>query len=98
IGLLLIAVGALAQAVIRPSSSWPVVIPGLVLVGVGAGLAMAALTSTAMAAVPWQRAGMAGGALNAFRQLGYAFGIAGLGEVVRAGRTPTAGPWLSGRP
>jgi EmrB/QacA subfamily drug resistance transporter len=92
IGLLLIAVGALAQAVIRPSSSWPVVIPGLVLVGVGAGLAMAALTSTAMAAVPWQRAGMAGGALNAFRQLGYAFGIAVLGAVFRAGLTHAAGP------
>src|SRR6202012_5564737 len=95
IGLLLIAVGALAQAVIRPSSSWPVVIPGLVLLGVGARLAIAALTSTAMGAVPWQRAGMAGGALNAFRQLGYAFGIAVLGEVFRSGLTRTAGPSLS---
>src|SRR6201999_2964860 len=97
-GLLVIAAGALAQAVLRQDSSWPVVIPGLVLVGVGAGLAMAALTSTAMAAVPWQRAGMAGGALNAFRQLGYAFGIAVLGAVFRAGlthATRAAGPGLS---
>src|SRR6201996_3337716 len=90
IGLLLIAVGALAQTVVREHSSWPVVIPGLILVGVGAGLAMAALTSTAMAAVPWQRAGMAGGALNSFRQLGFAFGLAVLGEVFRSGLTPTA--------
>jgi EmrB/QacA subfamily drug resistance transporter len=95
IGLSVIAVGALAQAVVRANSSWPVVIPGLVLVGIGAGLAMAALTSTAMGAVPWQRAGMAGGALNAFRQLGYAFGIAVLGEVFRSGLTRTAGPSLS---
>jgi EmrB/QacA subfamily drug resistance transporter len=94
-GLLVIAVGALAQAVVRQNSSWPVVIPGLVLVGIGAGLAMASLTSTAMAAVPWQRAGMAGGALSAFRQLGYAFGIAVLGEVFRAGLTRTAGAGLS---
>jgi EmrB/QacA subfamily drug resistance transporter len=94
-GLLVIAVGALAQAVVRENSSWPVVIPGLVLVGIGAGLAMASLTSTAMAAVPWQRAGMAGGALSAFRQLGYAFGIAVLGEVFRGGLTGAAGAGLS---
>ena len=91
-GLLVIAVGALAQAVLRENSSWPVVIPGLVLVGVGAGLAMASLTSTAMSAVPWQQAGMAGGALSAFRQLGYAFGIAVLGEVF------DSGPDARGRP
>jgi EmrB/QacA subfamily drug resistance transporter len=84
-GLLVIAIGALVQAVIRENSSWPVIIPGLVLVGVGAGLAMASLTSTAMSAVPWQQAGMAGGALSAFRQLGYAFGIAVLGEVFDSG-------------
>jgi EmrB/QacA subfamily drug resistance transporter len=94
-GLLVIAVGALAQAVLRENSSWPVVIPGLVLVGVGAGLAMASLTSTAMSAVPWQQAGMAGGALSAFRQLGYAFGVAVLGEVFRSGLSHGAGAGLS---
>jgi Major Facilitator Superfamily len=94
-GLLVIAVGALAQAVLRENSSWPVVIPGLVLVGVGAGLAMASLTSTAMSAVPWQQAGMAGGALSAFRQLGYAFGIAVLGEVFRSGLSHGAGAGLA---
>lgn len=95
-GLVVIAVGALAQAVLRENSSWPVVIPGLVLVGIGAGLAMASLTSTAMAAVPWQQAGMAGGALSAFRQLGYAFGIAVLGEVFDDGLGHAAGSGLSG--
>jgi hypothetical protein len=81
--------------VLRENSSWPVVIPGLVLVGVGAGLAMASLTSTAMSAVPWQQAGMAGGALSAFRQLGYAFGIAVLGEVFRSGLSRGAGSGLA---
>jgi predicted MFS family arabinose efflux permease len=94
-GLLVIAVGALAQAVLRENSGWPVVIPGLVLVGIGAGLAMASLTSTAMSAVPWQQAGMAGGALSAFRQLGYALGIAVLGEVFDSGLTRSAGAGLS---
>jgi predicted MFS family arabinose efflux permease len=98
-GLLVIGVGALVQAVIRENSSWPVIIPGLVLVGVGAGLAIASMTSTAMAAVPWQQAGMAAGALSAFRQLGYAFGIAVLGEVfdsgLRHGLSHGAGAGLS---
>jgi EmrB/QacA subfamily drug resistance transporter len=84
-GLLVIGIGALVQAVLRESSSWPVIIPGLVLVGAGAGLAIASMTSTAMSAVPWQQAGMAAGAMSAFRQLGYAFGIAVLGEVFRSG-------------
>jgi EmrB/QacA subfamily drug resistance transporter len=95
IGLLVIAAGALAQAVIRTGSSWAVVIPGLVLVGIGAGLALAPLSTTAMSAVPWQQAGMAGGALSAFRQLGYAFGIAVLGEVFRGGLTQVAGSALA---
>jgi len=95
LGLLVIALGALAQAVLRENSSWPVVVPGLVLVGIGAGLAMASLTSTAMSAVPWQQAGMAGGALSAFRQLGYALGIAVLGEVFDSGLSHSAGPGLS---
>jgi len=57
---------------------------------------MASLTSTAMAAVPWQQAGMAGGALSAFRQLGYALGIAVLGELFDNGLTHGAGASLSG--
>jgi predicted MFS family arabinose efflux permease len=94
-GLLVIGIGALVQAVIRENSSWLVIIPGLVLVGTGAGLAMASLTSTAMSAVPWQQAGMAAGALSAFRQLGYAFGIAVLGEVFDSGLSHGAGGALS---
>jgi len=95
VGLLVIAAGALAQGVIRTGSSWWVVMPGLALVGIGAGLAMAPLSASAMAAVPAARAGMAGGAISTFRQLGYAFGIAVLGEVFRGGLTRVAGPSLA---
>ena len=95
-GLLVIAAGALAQAVIRADSGWAVVIPGLALVGIGAGLAMAPLSATAMAAVPHSWAGMAGGAVSTFRQLGYAFGIAVLGEVFRGELTRVAGSGLAG--
>ena len=95
-GLLVIAGGALAQSFIRTDSRWLAVIPGLVLVGAGAGLAMAPLSATAMSAVPGERAGMAAGALSTFRQLGYALGIAVLGNVFRAGLTHVAGTGLSG--
>jgi EmrB/QacA subfamily drug resistance transporter len=94
-GLLVIAAGALAQAVVRPGSSWWVVMPGLFLVGIGAGLAMAPLSATAMAAVPGSRAGMAAGAVSTFRQLGYAFGIAVLGEVFHSGLARAAGTTLA---
>ncbi len=95
-GLLLIAAGALAQAVIRTGSGWAVEVPGLILVGLGAGLVLAPLSATAMSAVPAPRAGMAAGAVNTFRQLGYAFGIAVLGEVFRGGLQHVAGQGLAG--
>jgi len=95
-GMLIIAAGVLAQAVIRTGSGWAVEVPGLFLVGVGAGLVLAPLSATAMAAVPMPRAGMAAGAVNTFRQLGYAFGVAVLGEVFRGGLERTAGKDLAG--
>jgi EmrB/QacA subfamily drug resistance transporter len=95
-GLLVIGAGGLAQGLIRAGSSWPIVLPGLALVGIGAGLSMAPLSATAMAAVPGSRAGMAGGAVSTFRQLGYAFGIAVLGQVFRAGLVHGAGAGLAG--
>jgi EmrB/QacA subfamily drug resistance transporter len=96
VGMLVITIGVLGQAVLKTGSGWWVVVPGLAVVGVGAGMAMPPLSSAAMAAVPWQRAGMAGGALSTFRQLGFAFGIAILGEVFRGGLSSTAGGGLSG--
>jgi hypothetical protein len=56
---------------------------------------MAPLSSAAMAQVPRQKAGMAAGAVATFRQLGYAFGIALLGEVFSGGLTRVAGSGLA---
>ncbi len=95
-GFLLITAGALAQAVISTGSGWAVEVPGLVLVGLGAGLVLAPLSATAMAAVPAPCAGMAAGTFNTFRQLSYALGIAVLGEVFRGGLQRTAGHTLAG--
>jgi predicted MFS family arabinose efflux permease len=86
-GMLLVGAGALAQATLNAHSSWPALMAGLIVAGVGVGLATPTLVSNAMAAVPTARGGMAAGAVNTARQLGYAFGIAVLGSVFSARMT-----------
>lgn len=82
-GLLLIGAGGLiTSALLHGAVSWPGLIPGSVVTGVGVGLATPTLASTAMAAVPIARGGMAAGAVNTMRQLGFALGIAILGTIV----------------
>jgi MFS family permease len=84
-GLLLIGAGGLVGALlVHGSATWPALIPGFLIIGVGVGLAMPTLSSSAMSAVPVQRGGMAAGAVNTSRQLGFAFGIALLGSVFSA--------------
>lgn len=51
------------------------------VVGIGVGMATPTLSSSAMAAVPVQRGGMASGLVNTLRQLGFAIGIAVLGSI-----------------
>jgi len=81
-GVLLIGAGGLLGALlVHGDARWPQLIPGFVAAGIGVGLATPTLSSAAMAAVPPQRGGMAAGAVNTGRQLGFAFGIAVLGSV-----------------
>ncbi|MFB4276389.1 MFS transporter [Nonomuraea sp. MTCD27] len=84
-GLLLIGAGAFLQGLLGAHSAWTALVPGLVVTGVGVGLAVPALSSAAMAYAPPQRAGMAAGTVNTVRQLGYALGIAGLGILYQDG-------------
>ena len=82
IGLALIGAGTLTLvAEVSGGSTSSALIPGLLIAGVGVGTTVPVLTSATMSVVPHERAGMAGGALNTFRQLGYALGIAILGTV-----------------
>jgi predicted MFS family arabinose efflux permease len=81
-GLLLVGSGQFCMAVLDAGSTATTLVPGLVLVGVGTGLVSPGIAGAALAAVPPRRAGMAGGAVNTFRQLGYALGIAVYGTVL----------------
>jgi len=84
-GLTLIGIGGLVgAALVRGSAGWTHLLAGYVVVGVGVGLVSPMLGSSTMASVPRERAGMAAGAVNMMRQLGYAFGVALLGTVFAA--------------
>ena len=85
LGMLLSAAGWLAMRGVEATSSWTFLLPGLLLVGVGIGLANPAVTYTALGVVPATRSGMASGVNNTFRQVGIAIGIAALGALLPAG-------------
>ena len=81
LGLLLIAAGNLLQARIDADSTGAILIPGLIVAGLGAGCVLPSNASAVLAEVPPERSGMASGALNTFRQLGLALGVAVFGTV-----------------
>ena len=81
-GLLLIAAGCLMLGTsVHAGSGQSALFAGLAVAGAGVGLATPVLVSAAVSAVPPARAGMAGAAVNTFRQLGLTLGIALLGAV-----------------
>ncbi|MEU1623225.1 MFS transporter [Streptomyces sp. NPDC005722] len=81
-GMVLIGAGALAQTLLDAGSGWGALTAGLVVAGLGVGLVNPAIAGAALASVPPRRAGMAGGAVNTFRQLGYALGVAVFGTLL----------------
>lgn len=90
IGLLIVAAGAiLISMTIDAGSGSTSLIAGLILIGAGAGFALAPVANAAMGSVPHQRAGMASGAMNTFRQLGFALGIALFGAILQGRITAT---------
>src|SRR5919107_812482 len=74
----------LALRGLEASSPWTVLLPGLLLMGVGIGLSNPAVTYAALGVVPATRSGMASGVNNTFRQVGIALGIAILGILLPA--------------
>jgi EmrB/QacA subfamily drug resistance transporter len=89
-GLALNALAMWSMSRVTPSSGWSVLLPGFLIAGVGIGLVNAPLASTAVSTVRQERAGMASGINNTFRQLGIATGIAALGAVFASKVDPRA--------
>ena len=80
-GLGLAALGLGLMHGITADSSWTELLPGMLLVGVGIGVANPAIASIALGVVPPERSGMASGISNTFRIGGLAVGVAALGAV-----------------
>jgi predicted MFS family arabinose efflux permease len=80
-GLALVALSLWLMSGISVDSDWTTLLAGFIVGGVGIGLVNAPLASTAVSTVRQERAGMASGINNTFRQLGIATGIAALGAI-----------------
>jgi EmrB/QacA subfamily drug resistance transporter len=96
VGLALVAVALLLMHGLAPSSRWTALLPGLIVAGLGIGLANPAIAAAALRAVDPSRTGMASGINNACRLTGVAVGVAALGAVledrISTSLTSTLGP------
>jgi predicted MFS family arabinose efflux permease len=75
------ALGLASMAHLTATSTWLVLLLGIVLAGIGLGVTSTALTSAALSAVEPARAGMAAGLTNTLRQVGTATGVAVFGAL-----------------
>ncbi|WP_434597695.1 MFS transporter [Streptomyces sp. A5-4] len=87
-GLACAAVGILALG--RLPGGYPAVLTGLVLIGIGVGLALTPATDTVMGLVPPERSGNAAALNDTMQELGNALGVAVVGTVVARGYTAGA--------
>ena len=98
-GALLGGLGVLDFALLGVDSPSLLAVPGYVLVGLGYGAAVPAISAMAMGAIEVERAGVASGVLNTARQVGGAVGLAALGSIataVAAGPFTDPGDFVSG--
>jgi EmrB/QacA subfamily drug resistance transporter len=83
-GLGLTALGLALMTGLDAHSTWTALLPGLILAGVGIGLANPAIANVALGVVAPERSGMASGISNTFRVGGLAIGVAALGAVFQS--------------
>ncbi len=80
-GLLLSAAGLALMHGVTATSSWTSLLAGLLVAGLGIGVANPAIAKIALGVVSPERSGMASGISNTFRIGGLATGVAGLGAL-----------------
>src|SRR5438270_13321436 len=83
-GMTLVALALYLMHGVSVSSGWTTLLAGFLIGGIGIGMVNPPLATTAVSVVPVQRAGMAAGVNNTFRQVGIATGIGGLGAIFQA--------------
>ncbi len=85
IGFVLCGAGVALLTQLTAHGSWTQLVPGLLIAGVGSGMANAALGRLAVESVPVEHAAMGSGANNTARYLGGAAGIALVVAIMAAG-------------
>jgi EmrB/QacA subfamily drug resistance transporter len=80
-GLGLSALGLALMHGVSATSSWTTLLPGLLVAGLGIGIANPAIAKIALGVVSPERSGMASGISNTFRIGGLATGVAALGAI-----------------
>jgi EmrB/QacA subfamily drug resistance transporter len=92
-GMTVVALCCLQLSTVTLTSSFWHMLPGFVLGGVGMSFVMTPMSAAAMGAVSVDKAGVASGVLNTFRQVGVALGIAITGAIItnRAAAAARAG-------
>lgn len=91
VGYTLSTVGVGGLFLVQPDSSYALLGPLYVCIGLGIGLSMTPTTTAAVTAAPRQRSGIAAATINTTRQTGLAIGVALLGAIVAANSDFTAG-------
>jgi MFS family permease len=81
-GMLVIAAGFAVLAAIGPDDGYPMLIAGLVVMGIGAGLAGPAVYASLMGAIPREHAGVGSAVNDTVQQAGLALSVAILGSVL----------------
>jgi EmrB/QacA subfamily drug resistance transporter len=81
-GMTVVAACCLILSTVGVHSSFWRMLPGFVLGGVGMSFVMTPMSAAAMGAAPVDKAGVASGVLNTFRQVGVALGIAVMGAIL----------------
>jgi EmrB/QacA subfamily drug resistance transporter len=81
-GMALVAVSLYLFSRVGLHTTYPELLPAMIIGGIGMPMAMSPTTAAAMATVPVDKAGVGAGVLNSFRQVGGSLGIALLGAVM----------------
>jgi EmrB/QacA subfamily drug resistance transporter len=89
---------ALMASFVSVSGGYRSVLPGMVAMGIGMGLAMAPSTEAITSSLPREKQGVASALNDVTREFGTALGVALLGAVFAAGYGTAIGPRLAGVP
>ncbi len=81
LGLLLLGAGLLLMRGVDAADPWTALLPGMLVGGLAIGMISPALAAAMVSVLPVEESGLSSGINNTFRQLGIAFGIAGLGAI-----------------